>query len=101
LGKPIKLDLTNQSQVSETITKLKSKAIIHTAAYTDVDGCGINQDLAWKTNAEATNHLAKASASINSHFTYVSTDYVFDGQKGFYSEEDQPNPKKPMLQSTQ
>jgi len=92
LGKPIKLDLTDQSQVSETIAKHKPEAIVHTAAYTDVDGCEINQDLAWKTNAEATKNVAIASASINSHIIYVSTDYIFDGEKGLYSEEDKLNP---------
>ena len=91
-GNPVKLDLTDKNQVSETILKLKPEAIVHTAAYTDVEGCEINQDLAWKVNAEATRHLAEASASIRSHLTYVSTDYVFDGEKGLYSEEDQPNP---------
>jgi dTDP-4-dehydrorhamnose reductase len=91
-GKPIRLDLTNQGQVSQTISMLKPQAIIHTAAYTDVEGCEINKDLAWKTNAEVTKHLAMASATANSQIAYVSTDYVFDGEKGFYSEEDQPNP---------
>ncbi len=91
-GNPIKLDLTNQDQVSKTISHLKPQIIIHTAAYTDVDGCEINQDLAWKVNAEATKHIAEASAKANSHVIYVSTDYVFDGEKGLYSEEDQPKP---------
>lgn len=92
LGTPIRLDLTNQSEISNVITKLKPEAIIHTAAYTNVDGCEINKDLAWKVNAEATKHIAIASANINAHLTYVSTDYVFDGEKGLYIEEDQPNP---------
>jgi len=91
-GNPIKLDLTNQDQVSKTISQLKPQAVIHTAAYTDVDGCEINQDLAWKVNAEATKHIAEASAKANSHVIYVSTDYVFDGEIGLYSEEDQPKP---------
>jgi len=91
-GKPIKLDLTDQDQVFETIMKRQPKAIIHAAAYTDVDGCEINQDLAWRVNAEATKYLAIASVNAGSHLTYVSTDYVFDGEKGLYSEEDQPNP---------
>jgi len=92
LGKPIKLDLTDQNQVYQTIIKLNPQAIIHAAAYTDVDGCETNRDLAWKVNAEATKQIAIASARINSHLTYVSTDYVFDGQKRLYSEEDPPNP---------
>lgn len=91
-GTPIKLDLTNQNEISKLITKLKPEAIIHTAAYTDVDGCETNQALAWKINAEATKHIAIASNCINSHLTYVSTDYVFDGEKGLYTEEDKTNP---------
>ena len=92
LGTPIKLDLTNQSEISKVITQLKPEAIIHTAAYTDVDGCEIHKDLAWKVNAEATKHVAIASTNINAHQTYISTDYIFDGEKGLYTEEDQPNP---------
>ena len=43
-------------------------------------------------NAEATKHVAMASTSIGAHLTYVSTDYVFDGEKEFYTEDDSPNP---------
>jgi len=91
-GRPIKLDLTNQNEISKVIIKLKPEAIIHSAAYTDVDGCETNRDLAWKINAEATKQIAIASANINSYLTYVSTDYVFDGEKGLYTEEDKTNP---------
>ena len=92
LGAPIKLDLTDQSEVFKAFSKLKPEAIIHTAAYTDVDGCEINKDLAWRVNAEATKHIVTASTSIGAHLTYVSTDYVFDGEKGLYSEKDRANP---------
>lgn len=91
-GTPIKLDLTNQNEISKIITKLKPEAIIHSAAYTDVDGCETNRDLAWKINAEATKQIAIASTRIDSHLTYISTDYIFDGDKGFYTEEDKTNP---------
>ena len=92
LGTPIKLDLTDCESLLKVISKRKPDAVIHTAAYTDVDGCEINRDLAWKVNAEATKHIAMASTKVGAHVTYVSTDYVFDGEKGLYSEEDQPNP---------
>jgi dTDP-4-dehydrorhamnose reductase len=92
LGNPIKLDLTDQEKLLQIVLKCKPEAIIHTAAYTNVDGCEINRELAWKINAEATKHIAVASANTNSHLTYVSTDYVFDGEKGFYTESDKPNP---------
>jgi len=92
LGTPIKIDLIDQSKISKLINDVKPEAIIHTAAYTNVDGCEIHRDLAWRINAEATKHIAIASANTDTHLTYVSTDYVFDGEKGLYSEEDQPNP---------
>lgn len=92
LGMPIKLDLANLSQIADVVTRLKPEAIIHTAAYTNVDGCEVNRELAWKVNAEATKKIAEASAKTGSHLIYVSTDYVFDGEKGLYTEEDRPNP---------
>lgn len=92
MGNTIKLDLTDENRVSEIISAVKPQVIIHAAAYTDVEGCEINRDLAWKVNAEATKQLAMLSASINAHFIYVSTDYVFDGEKGLYTEEDKPSP---------
>jgi len=92
LGTSIKLDLANSNEIAKAIIRIKPEAIIHTAAYTNVDGCENNKDLAWKVNAEATKHIAIASTNTNAHLTYVSTDYVFDGEKGLYSEEDQPNP---------
>jgi len=92
LGNPIKLDLADHDSVSKTISALEPDAIIHTAAYTDVDGCEINREMAWRVNAEATRNLALASSKASCHLTYVSTDYVFDGDKGLYSEEEKPNP---------
>lgn len=92
LGNPIKLDLTDQDQVLKTINTIKPDAIIHTAAYTNLDDCEINQDMAWAINAEATKNIAEASSKISAHLTYVSTDYVFDGKKGSYTEQDSTNP---------
>lgn len=91
-GEPIKLDLTELGSIAQTITKLKPDAIIHTAAYTDVDGCEVNRELALRVNAEATEQVALAADEIGVHLTYVSTDYVFDGEKGLYKEGDGPNP---------
>ncbi len=92
IGTPIKLDLTNREKLLKKISDIKPDVVIHTAAYTNVDDCEINRDLAWKVNAEATKYIAMVSASTSSHLTYVSTDYVFDGEKGFYTEENHPNP---------
>lgn len=92
IGVPLMLDITDGEKLLKTVFELKPQAIIHTAAYTDVDGCEANKELAWRVNAEATRNIAEASAENGSHMVYVSTDYVFDGEKGLYLEEDQPNP---------
>ncbi len=91
-GKPIKLDLVELESIKQTIIKLKPDVIVHTAAYTDVDGCETNQELALKVNAEATKQIALAVDEIGAHLTYVSTDYIFDGKKGLCREDDEPNP---------
>lgn len=91
-GEPVELDLLNLQFIKPTITKLKPDAIIHTAAYTDVDCCETNRDVARKLNAEATKQVAIAADEIGAHLTYISTDYVFDGEKGRYKEDDEPNP---------
>jgi dTDP-4-dehydrorhamnose reductase len=92
LGNPIKLDLTDQNQVFKIINMIRPDAVVHTAAYTNVDDCEINQNIAWAINAEATKNIAEASSKIRAHLTYVSTDYVFDGKRGSYTEHDSTNP---------
>jgi dTDP-4-dehydrorhamnose reductase len=93
IGTPIRLDITDKDKLLKAISVGNPDAIIHTAAYTNVDGCETNRDLAWKANAEATRNIAIVAASIPAHLTYVSTDYVFDGEKGLYTEDDEPNPR--------
>jgi len=67
--------------------------VIHCAAMTDVDGCERDPDAAFKANGVGTWNLACACASIDCAIAYVSTDYVFDGEKGEpYTEFDGTNP---------
>ena len=69
------------------------EAIIHTAAMTDVDGCERNPAEAYRVNALGAKNVALACAELNAALVYVSTDYVFDGQKGVpYVEDDAPEP---------
>jgi len=91
-GTPIQLDISDKNHVEKAFKKIEPEVVVHTAALTDVDKCELEKELAWKINVEGTNHIATASACMNSHLTYVSTDYVFDGEKGCYREEDQANP---------
>ncbi|KXB03165.1 hypothetical protein AKJ47_02745 [candidate division MSBL1 archaeon SCGC-AAA261G05] len=92
-GEPIKLDLRNSKKIKELLEKTGPDVIINTAAFTDVDGCENNPEKAYEVNAKAPKILAKISDKIDTHLIHVSTDYVFDGEKGNYSEEDTPNPQ--------
>jgi len=88
----IKVDITNKQEVFQTVQKLKPDIVIHTAAETNVDKCEKEKDWAWKANAEGTGNIAEICGKMNIKILYVSTDYVFDGEKGYYAEEDEPNP---------
>jgi len=91
-GNPLQLDLTSQDKIIKTIQEIKPDSIIHLAAMTNVDLCETQQELAYLINTKATEILAKQAAKLDTFFVYVSTDYVFDGKKGKYSEDDSTNP---------
>jgi len=88
----IQVDITNQNQVLHLFNKLKPSVVIHTASETNVDKCEIQKEQAWKINVEGTRNLAEACKKAGSKLLYISTDYVFDGEKGNYTEQDKPNP---------
>ena len=91
LGEPVKFDLAKYTDL-EVIHKIKPEVIIHTAALTNVDECEANKELAYKINAEGTKRVAAIANELGVFLVYVSTDYVFSGEKGMYKEEDEPNP---------
>ncbi len=88
----IRADITNYSEVEDLILKLRPEVVINTVAYTDVDGCEKNKERAFKINAEAVRHIVRSARVVEAYLVHVSTDYVFDGNKGNYSEQDLPNP---------
>ena len=88
----IRMDITNKVLLEDLILREKPGVIVHSAAYTDVDGCEKNKLMAWKVNVEATHSVVRAAKVVKAHVVYISTDYVFDGEKGLYKETDIPNP---------
>ena len=86
------MDITNAEQVAEVIEKVRPDAIIHTAAMTNVDQCESEKDLCWAMNVKALEYLTKACEKHNIFLCHLSTDFVFDGESGPYSEEDKPSP---------
>lgn len=75
------LDITDAEKVKEVILKIKPDAIIHCAAWTNVDGAEEPENLAAvrAVNVDGTRNLALAAKAVDAKFVYISTDYVFDG----------------------
>ncbi|MBI2862339.1 MAG: sugar nucleotide-binding protein, partial [Chloroflexi bacterium] len=87
------LDITDSQRVLTFVAELHPDIVVHTAAYTDVDGCERDPDRALLVNALGTQYLALACQEIGAALLFVSTDYVFDGQQTEpYLEFDPPNP---------
>ncbi|SHK55300.1 dTDP-4-dehydrorhamnose reductase [Tepidibacter formicigenes] len=87
------LDITNLDNVLNTVKEIKPDIIINSAAYTNVDGCEENIDLAYKVNGLGARNLAISSFENNSRLLHISTDFVFDGEKNEpYIEFDNTNP---------
>ncbi|MCZ0756857.1 MULTISPECIES: dTDP-4-dehydrorhamnose reductase [Anoxybacillaceae] len=87
------LDITNDSIVNETITKIKPDILINAAAYTKVDQAEIEEETAYLVNAFGQRNLAIAAEKVGAKICYISTDYVFDGTSMTpYREYDRTNP---------
>ena len=74
------LDITDKEQVFDFISQNKPDIVINSAAYTDVDGCEQNQDLAYSVNGEGVKNLALACREADSTLVHISTDYIFNGE---------------------
>jgi len=92
-------DLSDREKTLSFIQALKPDAVVHTAALVNVDYCEAHRDEAYRVNAIASENVAEACESIGSKTVFISTDSVFDGEKGNYSEEDRPNPVNAYAQS--
>ncbi|MCC6058543.1 MAG: SDR family oxidoreductase, partial [Desulfurococcaceae archaeon] len=88
----VKADFRDLEKVTQLVKETKPDIVIHTVAIGDVDRCEVDKELAWRVNVEATLALVKEASKINAYFLYLSTDYVFDGERGLYREDDVPNP---------
>lgn len=86
------MDITKKDEVKDAVKKYLPDIIINTAAYTNVDGCETDRELSWRVNVDAVKHFIIASRINSSKVIHISTDYVFDGKSGNYSESSKPNP---------
>lgn len=86
------LDITNSAEVANICEKYRPDVLINTAAMTNVDACEGDKEGCWKMNVNAVEYLLAACEKYNTHLIHLSTDFVFDGEDGPYSEGDIPKP---------
>lgn len=88
------LDIEDQQNVELVFSALKPEVIIHGAAMTNVDECELNREACFRANVLATQYLVEGAKKYNSHFVFVSTDFIFSGEDGKnpYDEDAAPNP---------
>ena len=86
------MDFTDPFSIHDVFERVRPEVVIHAGAMSKPDECEANQMLAYLVNVEGTVQLLINSADIKSFFVFVSTDFVFDGERGMYIEEDVPRP---------
>ena len=87
------VDITDPASVNALVSSVGPDVVILTAAYTRVDDCESNAELAMRANADGPANVARAANEAGARLVFYSTDYVFDGMKGApYVEDDPPNP---------
>lgn len=84
------IDITDAVSTNEVVGASRPDLVINAAAYTNVDGCEAETEMAWTVNATGAGNLARACNDAGSPLIHVSTDYVFDGTKGAPYLEDDP-----------
>jgi dTDP-4-dehydrorhamnose reductase len=87
------LDLRDAAAVAAAVRGFRPDIVLHTAAYTDVDGAERDEETAFAVNALGTRHIIESVRGTHAQVVSFSTDYVFDGRKGApYVEHDEVNP---------
>lgn len=87
-----KLDIGDGAGITSLFQQLRPTTVIHTAAMTNVDDCERRPQEAWDVNTAGTENVARAARGVGAHLVFVSTDYVFSGERGPYREDDPADP---------
>jgi len=88
----VQIDITKKAELRHVVAEWEPHLILNAAAMTNVDACEKERELAWKTNVTGVENIIEAARRVDATVIQVSTDYVFDGKAGPYSEEDKPSP---------
>lgn len=86
------MDITNGEEIEAVVSKTRPNAIIHAAAMTNVDQCEFEKDNCWAQNVKAVEDIVNVCTKYDIFLCHVSTDFIFDGVSGPYSEDAEANP---------
>jgi dTDP-4-dehydrorhamnose reductase len=86
------MDILDEANVMEVISKYQPDAVINTAAMTNVDTCEVEKEACWALNVKSVEYLIKACQKNNAQLVHLSTDFIFDGLAGPYKEDAAPCP---------
>ena len=85
-------NITDRDKIKQSVYNFMPDVIINAAAYTNVDLSERERETTWKINVKGVEHLAETARVIDAQIIHISSDYIFDGKSGPYSENDKPNP---------
>jgi len=88
------LDITRPETITAALDRYRPEVVVHAAGYTDVAGAERERAACWTVNAAGTRNLVRALWSMDVTLVHMSTDYVFEGTRGMYREEDIPGPPR-------
>ncbi len=88
-----KVDITDKKSVKKFLSDYKPDIILHCASLTNIDYCQNNKEETKKVNVEGTENIVFACSNHETKLVYISTDSVFDGKKGNYTEDDSASPR--------
>lgn len=86
------MDFTRKESVADVFAATKPNVVVHCGAISKPDECELNREAAFLSNVTGTLNLLEAAAENKAHYIFLSTDFVFSGNKGFYKENDHRAP---------
>ena len=90
--KYLSVDITDEKDLQKNLQEIQPNYIVNTAAITNVDACENEKESCDTLNVIAVKYLTHFCEQNNCHLVHISTDFIFDGEKGNYTEEDQASP---------
>jgi dTDP-4-dehydrorhamnose reductase len=86
------MDVANALETFAVMSQEKPDVVVHAAAMTQIDDCELRPQQCERINVQGTSQVLTDAETFSSHFIFISTDFVFDGEQGNYKEEDDTKP---------